>query len=81
MPTTRNIAAESDEELVYGCELFWGADVQGDGARIERGAVVATRVAMLVVEIIQTFRHSCKGRLEFHDKQGWGETHADHRQD
>jgi hypothetical protein len=53
-----NITAQSYEKLVYSRELFWGADVERDGAWIEiRVIVIAIRVVLVVSEIVESFGH------------------------
>lgn len=50
-----DVAAEGDEEVVYGGELLWGANVKGDGAGIEvvLGCVVG------VSDVVETLCHFC----------------------
>ena len=49
-----DIATEGDEEVVYGCEFLWGANVEGDGAGVK---VVLVGIS----DVVETVYHFCGG--------------------
>lgn len=71
-----DISTEGNEELVYGGEFLWSANVEGDGAGIK--VVLGDIVG--VDDVVETLCHFC-GKDEGRSEKRERDTHGDRRQE